>query len=90
MTVDKPVDRRTMDTGPAFPLFFFFFFCTVSTLIFRDNCTSTGFARIMPSFVSNTNNYRFLSFPLLLFYSPFTFAVASPFFSWNAIPRTFV
>lgn len=71
-----------MDTGPAFPLFIFIFhfFCAVSTLIFRENCMSTGFARIMPSLVSNTTNYRFPpflcfpSFPLSLL--PFTF----PFF----------
>lgn len=79
-----------MDTGPAFPLFFFIFhfFCAVSTLIFRENCMSTGFARIMPSLVSNTTNYRFPpflcfpSFPLSLLPFPF------PFFSRIAIPPT--
>ncbi|KAI6126878.1 hypothetical protein F5141DRAFT_361795 [Pisolithus sp. B1] len=59
MTVDKHMDRRTMDTGLVFPLFFIFFSCTVSTSIFREYCTSTGFAHIMTLSVSNTDIYRF-------------------------------
>ncbi|KAI6132938.1 hypothetical protein EV401DRAFT_163512 [Pisolithus croceorrhizus] len=59
MTVDKHMDRRTMDTGPVFPLFFIFFSCTVSTSIFWEYCTSTSFAHIMTLSVSNTDIYRF-------------------------------